>query len=61
MIPWVREQIAEAWHSRKSSKTSERKSLTLSTSDDLSSKKNDSNMFMNDASSSDTFNVNVIR
>lgn len=60
MIPWVREQIAEAWHSRKSSKTSERKSLTLSTSDDLSDKKNNNNMFMNDASSSDTFNVHVI-
>lgn len=60
MIPWVREQIAEAWHSRKNSKTSERKSLTLSNSNDLSEKKNDNNIFMNDASSSDTFNVNVI-
>ncbi|XP_011301501.1 ubiquitin-associated domain-containing protein 1 [Fopius arisanus] len=58
MIPWVREQIAEAWHSRKSSRTSERGSLALSTPG--SDSKSDIPMFMAPSTSSDTFNVNVI-
>ncbi|XP_018306539.1 ubiquitin-associated domain-containing protein 1 [Mycetomoellerius zeteki] len=30
MIPWVRDQIAEAWHNRKSSRTADKRSLALS-------------------------------
>ncbi|XP_070166966.1 ubiquitin-associated domain-containing protein 1 isoform X2 [Polyergus mexicanus] len=30
MIPWMRDQIAEAWHNRKSSRTADRQSLALS-------------------------------
>ncbi|XP_050466826.1 ubiquitin-associated domain-containing protein 1 isoform X2 [Cataglyphis hispanica] len=30
MIPWMRDQIAEAWHNRKSSRTADRRSLALS-------------------------------
>ncbi|XP_063985352.1 ubiquitin-associated domain-containing protein 1 [Diachasmimorpha longicaudata] len=58
MIPWVREQIAEAWHSRKSSRTTERGSSALSPPG--SERKSDTSAFMGPSTSADTFSVNVI-
>lgn len=59
MIPWMRGRIAEAWHNRKSSRTAERQSLTLSSTDTGNSESN-STVHMPLSSTTKCFNVNVI-
>ncbi|KAK0166474.1 hypothetical protein PV328_004894 [Microctonus aethiopoides] len=62
MIPWMREQIADAWHSRRGSRTTKKGSLGLSmNSGGIPDRKGDETiMSINASTSSDTFSVNVI-
>lgn len=58
MIPWMRDQIAEAWHNRKSSRTADRRSLALSSIGTGNPANNDT---MPLPTSPESFPVNVIR
>lgn len=58
MIPWMRDQIAEAWHNRKSSRTADRRSLALSS---VSTGNPANTMLTPLPTSPDSFSVNVIR
>lgn len=57
MIPWMRDQIAEAWHNRKSSRTADRRSLALSSIGTGNPANNDT---MPLPTSPESFPVNVI-
>ncbi|XP_014481319.1 PREDICTED: ubiquitin-associated domain-containing protein 1 [Dinoponera quadriceps] len=59
MIPWMRDQIAEAWHNRKSSRTADRRSLALSSISAGNPASNDT-MLMPLPTSPESFSVNVI-
>ncbi|XP_012230717.1 ubiquitin-associated domain-containing protein 1 [Linepithema humile] len=59
MIPWVRDQIAEAWHNRKSSRTADRRSLALS-SVSTGNPASNNTMLMPLPTSLESFSVNVI-
>lgn len=59
MFPWMRDQIAEAWHNRKSSRTAGRRSLALS-SVSTSAPGNDNAMLTPLPTSPQSFSVNVI-
>lgn len=60
MIPWMRDQIAEAWHSRKSSRTADRQSLALS-SVSTGNPASNNTMLTPLPTSPEGFSVNVIR
>lgn len=60
MIPWMRDQIAEAWHNRKSSRTADRRSLALSSVGSGNPASNNT-MHMPLPTSPESFSVNVIR
>lgn len=60
MIPWMRDQIAEAWHNRKSSRTADRRSLALS-SVGTGNPASNNTMLTPLPTSPDSFSVNVIR
>lgn len=59
MIPWMRDQIAEAWHNRKSSRTADRQSLTLS-SVSTGNPASNNTMLTPLPTSPESFSVNVI-
>lgn len=59
MIPWMRDQIAEAWHNRKSSRTADRRSLALSSVGTGNPASNNA-MLMPVPPSPEGFSVNVI-
>jgi len=58
MIPWMRDQIAEAWHNRKSSRTADKRSLALSS---VNVGNPVSNMLMPVPNPSEGFSINIIR
>ncbi|XP_034951759.1 ubiquitin-associated domain-containing protein 1 [Chelonus insularis] len=63
MIPWIKEQISDAWHNRKSTRTAKKGSLALSTNDSKISEKKSDNKIMslsNASTSSGNFSVNVV-
>lgn len=60
MIPWMRDQIAEAWHNRKSSRTADKRSLALS-SVGTGNPASNNTMLMPLPTSPESFSVNVIR
>ncbi|XP_011345530.1 ubiquitin-associated domain-containing protein 1 isoform X3 [Ooceraea biroi] len=59
MIPWMRDQIAEAWHNRKSSRAADRRSLALSSASAGNPASNNT-MHMPVPTSPEGFSVNVI-
>ncbi|XP_025075026.1 ubiquitin-associated domain-containing protein 1 [Pogonomyrmex barbatus] len=59
MIPWMRDQIVEAWHNRKSSRTADRRSLALS-SVSTGNPASDNTMLTPLSTSPENFSVNVI-
>ena len=59
MIPWMRDQIAEAWHNRKSSRTADKRSLALS-SVGTGNPASNNTMLMPLPTSPESFSVNVI-
>ncbi|XP_018350544.1 PREDICTED: ubiquitin-associated domain-containing protein 1 [Trachymyrmex septentrionalis] len=59
MIPWMRDQIAEAWHNRKSSRTADKRSLALSSVSTGNATSNDT-MLTPLPTSPENFSINVI-
>ncbi|KYM84189.1 Ubiquitin-associated domain-containing protein 1 [Atta colombica] len=59
MIPWMRDQIAEAWHNRKSSRTADKRSLALSSVGTGNATSNDT-MLTPLPTSPENFSINVI-
>ncbi|XP_028046643.1 ubiquitin-associated domain-containing protein 1 isoform X2 [Monomorium pharaonis] len=59
MIPWMRDQIVEAWHNRKSSRTADKRSLALSSVSTGNPASNNS-MLTPLPTSPENFSVNVI-
>ncbi|KAG5307425.1 CCD25 protein, partial [Acromyrmex insinuator] len=59
MIPWMRDQIAEAWHNRKSSRTADKRSLALSSVSAGNATSNDT-MLKPLPTSPENFSINVI-
>jgi len=60
MISWMRDQIAEAWHNRKSSRTADKQSLALS-SVSTGNPAGNNTMLMPLPTSPENFSINVIR
>lgn len=59
MFPWMRSRIAEVWNNRKSSRTAERQSLALS-STDIGNSESNNTMLMSLPPTPEGFSVNVI-
>lgn len=60
MIPWMRDQIAEAWHNRKSSRAADKRSLALS-SVSTGNPASNNTMLTPLPTSPENFSINVIR
>lgn len=60
MIPWMRDQIAEAWHNRKSSRTADKRSLALSSVSTGNSAGNNT-MLTPLPTLPENFSINIIR
>ncbi|KYM98711.1 Ubiquitin-associated domain-containing protein 1, partial [Cyphomyrmex costatus] len=59
MIPWVRDQIAEAWHNRKSSRAADKRSLAVSSVSSGNATSNNT-MLTPLPTSPENFSINVI-